>query len=452
MKKNTFLSTVAKYFKRNKKELTFAFLLAGAFTIFFFLNVPKINESINIGLKYVNLYAREHILFSLVPALFIAGAISQLVSTGPVIQILSGRFGRTRAYLVASISGSVLSVCSCTILPIFSGIYRTGAGIGPAIAFLFAGPAISVVAVAFTAVVIGWKLAIARIISAIIISILIGLLMEYFFKADEKERINNLAPIEGSGLAVWKSIIILVMMTLFLISATWSVKTADDASEINPMPGVETSVIGESSGGHGEEGFEVEIIEGRIKSDPDKIITEPDQSSKELGSYEKVAFFIYKIKWFLAGLFLFLTILFSIIFLKRDQTKGWLESTWDLAKEMIPLLFAGVFIAGFLFNIIPSEFIEKLFGTNSIFSSFLASILGVGTYFANCTEVAIIDVLMKNGMAAGPALSLLLAGPVVSPPSMIITWSILGPKKTLTYFGLVIIFSTLAGFIYGFFV
>ncbi|MEZ4812993.1 MAG: permease [Caldisericia bacterium] len=416
-----------------------------ALAFFASLGIPKVKESVDIGLGYVNEYAREHILFSLLPALLIAGAISQLVSTGPVIQILSGRFGRIRAYLVASISGSVLTVCSCTILPIFSGIYRTGAGIGPAISFLFAGPAISVVAVAFTAAIIGWKLALARIISAIVISIIIGLLMEFFFRNEEKERINKLAPIEGTGLPVWKSVIILSMMTLLLISATWDVKTENEGLTIDQA--VQSTVV--DTNNVSEHEIEFEIIRERIGEEDGLQEEAGNEASKDGGSFDNITRFIYKIKWYLTGLFFLLTVLFSFIFLKKDQAGGWMEATWDLAKEMIPLLFAGVFIAGFLLNIIPESLIQNLLGSNSLLSSFFASILGIGTYFANCTEVAIIDVLLKKDMAMGPALSLLLAGPAVSPPSMIITWSILGAKKSMTYFGLVVLFSTLAGYIYG---
>ncbi len=436
--------SISIFLKSNKRELIIGFWMVLALAFFASLGVPRVKESVDIGLGYVNEYAREHILFSLLPALFIAGAISQLVSTGPVIQILSGRFGRFRAYLVASVSGSVLTVCSCTILPIFSGIYRTGAGIGPAIAFLFAGPAISVVAVAFTAVVIGWKLALSRIISAIVISIIIGLLMEYFFRNEEKERINKLAPIEGTGVPVWKSIVILSMMTLLLISATWDIKAENDGSTAHQT--TQSAITNKNN--ISEHELEFEIIKERIGEEE---ITEEasDDVAETSGSFDNVTRFIYKIKWYLTGLFFLLTILFSFLFLKKDQAGGWMEATWDLAKEMIPLLFAGVFIAGFLLNIIPESLIQNLLGSNSLLSSFFASILGIGTYFANCTEVAIIDVLLKKDMAMGPALSLLLAGPAVSPPSMIITWSILGAKKSMTYFGLVVLFSTLAGYIYG---
>lgn len=434
-------NAVGNFLRNYKRELWIGLVFILGFIFFYYLNVPRITESVLVGLKYVNLYAREHILFSLVPALFIAGAISQLMSTGPVIRILSGRYGKTRAYLVASVSGSILSVCSCTILPIFSGIYRTGAGLGPAIAFLFAGPAISVIAIAFTAVVIGWKLALARIIASVVISIVIGLIMDRMYAKDENERINNLAPIEGSGVPLWKSVLIIVSITLVLISATWSVKTADDANEINPMPGVQVSTLEEES--------TIPLDNLSTTHEMDISIHRNETTKENLSGYDRFAFFIHDIKWYLAGFFLFLTLLFSFIFLKREQAGGWLSSTWELTKEMLPLLFAGVFIAGFLFNIIPSAVIKSLFGSNNILSNLLASILGVGTYFANCTEVAIIDVLMRNGMSSGPALSLLLAGPVMSPPSLIITWSILGPKKTMTYAGLVILFSTIAGYIYG---
>jgi uncharacterized protein len=432
-------NTLNAFIKQYKRELWIGFLFILVFVFFYFLNIPKITESVLIGLRYVNLYAREHILFSLVPALFIAGAISQLMSTGPVIRILSGKYGKTRAYLIASISGSILSVCSCTILPIFSGIYRTGAGLGPAIAFLFAGPAISVIAIAFTAVVIGWKLALARIISSIIISITIGLIMEKLFETEENDRINKLAPVEGSGVALWKSVLIIISITFVLISATWSFKTPEDANEINPMPGVEATIFDDNQS----------AIEPVIPNVNSSTSATNNEIAKEVSAYDRFAMFIFEIKWYLTGFFLFLTLLFSFLFLKLEQVGGWMNATWQLAKEMLPLLFAGVFVAGFLFNVIPSSVIESLFGNNNILSNLLASVLGVGTYFANCTEVAIIDVLTKNGMSQGPALSLLLSGPVVSPPSLIITWSILGPKKTITYAGFVIAFSALAGYIYG---
>jgi len=274
--------------------------------------------------------------------------------------------------------------------------------------------------------------------------------MERMFYKEEEKRINNLAPVAGAGVPTWKSILIILMMTLFLISATWSVKTEADSHETNPVPGVNAtfapeeqsdadSVIIDNDKGASDEG---------IVTADDKITTQNDDY-KELTSYQKFSVLIYNYKWYLAIFFFLMTLLFSFLFLKKNNVKDWMSSTWDLTKEMIPLLFAGIFIAGFLLRIIPDSWIYTTLGNNSIFANFFASILGAGTYFANCTEVAIIDGLMRAGVAKGPALALLLSGPVVSLPSLFITWSILGAKKTLTYVGLVILFSTLAGFIFG---
>ncbi|PKN68608.1 MAG: hypothetical protein CVU54_14170 [Deltaproteobacteria bacterium HGW-Deltaproteobacteria-12] len=347
-------------------------------------------------------YARQHVLTCLIPAFFIAGAISVFVSQAAVLKYFGAKANKILSYSVASVSGSVLAVCSCTVLPLFAGIYTRGAGIGPAAAFLYSGPAINVLAIILTAKVLGWQLGLARAVGAILFAVIAGLLMAFIFRKDDANRETGeifLPEDEGKGRALWQDAVYMLVMVLILVFASFARPTDDD------------------------------------------------------GGLWRM---IFNIKWFLViGLMIVLGVMLKKWFVK-DELKGWVQATWDFSKQILPLLFGGVLVAGFLLGrpgypaLIPEQYIQALVGGNSLAANFFASIVGAFMYFATLTEVPILQGLIGSGMGQGPALALLLAGPALSLPSMIAIASIMGVKKTAVYCAIVVVLSTIAGMAYGF--
>jgi len=346
-------------------------------------------------------YAREHVLLCLVPAFFIAGAIANFVSQQSVIKYFGNQARKWLAYTVASVSGAILAVCSCTVLPLFAGIYKRGAGIGPATAFLYSGPAINVLAIILTARVLGWQFGLARAIGAILFALIIGLLMAVIFRKDEQERLagnmNNTGT-EEENRTGWQNILYFLAMVLILIFANWARPAGDSG-----------------------------LWAG-----------------------------IYSVKWPVTIILLVLLALMLVKWFKRDELVDWVDSTWSFTEQILPLLFAGVLIAGFLMGrpesnagIIPAEWVAGFVGGNSLAANFTASILGAFMYFATLTEIPILQGLLGLGMGKGPALALLLAGPALSLPNMLVIRSVMGTKKTIVFILLVVIMSTISGMFYG---
>lgn len=372
-----------------------------AFFLFFYFvpeGAPRIEMGVTEAVWMMRDYAREHILLCLVPAFFIAGAISVFVSQESVLKYLGAGASAVVAYSVAAVSGTVLAVCSCTILPLFAGIYMRGAGLGPAIAFLYSGPAINALAIILTARVLGPQMGIARGGTAILLSVVIGLLMSRIFREEERERLANFqASAEETGVSVSKTVVHVGSMILFLIFANWAA---------------------------------------------------PKTSS---GIWETV----YALKWYAAGFFLLIAVLASIFLFTKEQRNDWLRSTWDYALMVTPLLFAGVLTAGFLLGrpgheaFIPSAWISSLVGGNSFGANVFAALSGALMYFATLTEVPILQGLIGAGMGQGPALALLLAGPALSLPSILVIQTVLGWKKTLVYTAIMVALSATAGIVYG---
>lgn len=345
-------------------------------------------------------YSREHVILCMVPAFFIAGAISNFISQGAVLKYLGAKASKTVSYSVASVSGAILAVCSCTVLPLFAGIYKRGAGLGPAIAFLYSGPAVNILAIILTARVLGFGLGLARAIGAVIFSIIIGLFMHLIFIKEETARNKNIEMlIPGSD----KGERSLIKTSLYIFSMV---------------------------------GILIFLNWGR-------------DDTIQLWNY------IYDHKLVIT-LFFALGLFFMLLFwFKKEELKSWLISTREFTEQIMPLLFFGVFFAGLLLGrpgnegIIPSNWIIQLVGGNSIGSNFFASIAGAFMYFATLTEIPILEGLIGNGMGRGPALALLLAGPALSLPSMLAVRSVIGTKKTIVYIFFVIIMSTLMGLLYG---
>lgn len=378
-------------------------LYLAAFIGFYFLPVEKIHFTGPLleSLALAKWYAREHVILCLVPAFFIAGAISVFVSQSSVIKYFGAKANKFLSYSVASVSGTILAVCSCTVLPLFSGIYKRGAGLGPATAFLYSGPAINVLAIIMTARILGWQLGLARAVGAILFSVIIGLLMHLIFLKEERKRKTEgelFVAEEKEARTMPQNILYFASMIGFLIFANWAKPESGDT-----------------------------------------------------GTW----FLIFGIKWYVSIGFLLIIFSMLVKWFKKDELKGWVSVSWTFAKQILPLLLLGVILAGFLLGrpgqegIIPSWIIAKAVGGNSLIANFFAAIVGAFMYFATLTEVPILQGLIGSGMGKGPALALLLAGPALSLPNMLVIRGVLGTKKTVTYVSLVVVMATISGIIFG---
>lgn len=387
-------------------------------------------------------YARLHVLLCLVPALFIAGAVSVFVSQSAVMKYLGPKANKILAYGVASVSGAILAVCSCTILPLFSGIYKRGAGLGPAIAFLYSGPAINVLAIIMTARILGLQIGIARAVGAVVFSIIIGLIMHLLFRKEESLRQGNLVLADtDEAKPLWQTSMYFALMVLILIVLNWAKPNSATASAfMNAMymykwiiSGVLGLLLGLSLNRfYGFKLWKVGVI--------------------ALGGFAfGVAFPANPMIAYVVSIILFSSFLIT----ETGEMKDWLNSTWDYTKLILPLLFVGVMIAGSLLGRpgfeawIPSSWVETAVGGNSLWANFFASVSGAFMYFATLTEVPILQGLLGSGMGKGPALALLLSGPALSLPSMLVINSVLGIKKTVAFVSLVILMSTFTGYMFG---
>jgi uncharacterized membrane protein YraQ (UPF0718 family) len=426
-----------------KNEWKFLLLMIGVFLLSFFLPVKSIRfqNAIIEALHMLKEYAQLHLILCLLPALFIAGAISVFISQAAVIKYLGAGAKKVVAYAVASISGAILAVCSCTILPLFSGIYKRGAGLGPATAFLYSGPAINVLAIILTARVLGMELGIARAVGAIVFSVIIGLIMAYIFRKEEQEKVGQqlLIPEPEVSRPIWQEIVHFGIMVLILIFANWGKPSIDAGlwAAVYNAKWVITAILGITFG----------IVLNRI-------------FKMKLWKILITAFSVVLAHMIFKGNPM-ITFVVGIIGLSyftstsEGELGDWFSSTWGFAKQILPLLFIGVLVAGSFLGrpghegLIPSRWIVTLVGGNSIWANFFASISGAFMYFATLTEVPILQGLIGNGMGKGPALALLLAGPALSLPNMLVIRSVLGNKKTLVFVSTVVIMATFSGLIFG---
>jgi uncharacterized membrane protein YraQ (UPF0718 family) len=346
-------------------------------------------------------YARDHILTCLIPAFFIAGAIAVFVSQASVLKYFGATARKILSYSVASVSGTVLAVCSCTVLPLFAGIYTRGAGIGPATAFLYSGPAINVLAIVLTARILGLELGLARAIGAILFAVITGLLMAFIFRKDDAARSAGeiyLPDEEEKGRSLLQEGLFMLTMVLILVFAAFA-RPAEGSSGIWPA--------------------------------------------------------IFSAKWYITGGLLIILALIIKSWFTREERVNWVESTWGFMKQIFPLLGAGVLVAGFMLGrpghsaLIPDHYIQSLVGGNSLWANLFASVSGALMYFATLTEVPILQGLIGAGMGKGPALSLLLAGPALSLPNLLVIGGVMGVKKTAVFSGIIVILSTIAGMTYG---
>lgn len=441
-----------------KKELKILLWIMVVFVFAFFMPVESVrfNTAIGASLDLVKWYAREHIVLCLLPAFFIAGVIAVFVSQGSVIKYFGANAKKWLAYAVAAGSGTILAVCSCTILPLFSSIHKRGAGLGPAIAFLYSGPAINILAIILTARILGFEMGVARVIGAVSFSIIIGLVMSFIYRKEEKvkrEEQMNIIPLPEKR-PVWQTLTHFFTLVAILVFANWGKPSADDTTGAWHfiftykwyITGFFSLVLAWSL---------VKILKIKWQWVLGAVIVTALSviMSNALVESEKLRPLIPMIVGIAA---------LSIITLsdrQDDENREWTLSAWGFAKQIIPLLGIGVVIAGFLLGsthdgksvagLIPNEWIAALVGGNSVFSNFFASVVGAFMYFATLTEVPIVQGLIASGMGKGPALALLLAGPSLSLPNMLVIKNIIGIQKTAVYVGLVVIMATVSGLIYG---
>jgi uncharacterized membrane protein YraQ (UPF0718 family) len=388
---------------RNLKELKILFIMVLVFLAAALIPFSRLSVQNALGEAFfmAQEYARRHVLLCLVPAFFIAGAISVFIRKESVIKLLGPKSNKVLAYGIASVSGTILAVCSCTVLPLFSGIYTRGAGIGPATAFLYSGPAINVLAIILTARVLGAKIGLARAAGAVVFSVIIGLLMQAFFGREEEKNRNQEEFVSAENYKedrpLWKTALFMATMIGILVFLNWS------------------------------------------------------KGTPALGVWS----LIYRIKWYISGALFILLAWMIVRWFKKEELKEWTFSTWIFAKQIFPLLLGGVMAAGFLLGrpghegVIPSFWVAHLVGGNSVGANFFASIAGAFMYFATLTEIPILQGLMGSGMGQGPALALLLAGPALSLPSMLVIRQMMGTKKALVYILLVVVMAAATGMMFG---
>jgi hypothetical protein len=397
------------------------------------------------SLHLVKWYAQEHVLLCLVPAFFIAGAVGVFVSQAAVMKYLGPKANKVLAYGVASVSGSILAVCSCTILPLFAGIYRMGAGLGPASAFLYSGPAINILAIVLTGAVLGPQMGIARAVGAVSFSIIIGVLMHFFFRKEELAKLDAAAAMPEPEVIrpLWQNALFFASMVGILVFANWG-QTTDSTGlwqSIYSAKWIITSMFALALAAILVVWFKVDKWHMLITVIPASVL------AFLLPEHPALAFVAATIG---------LSILTSTSKNSDGELQEWFDTSWDFAKKILPLLFWGVLIAGALLGrpeqegLIPSSWIAGMVGGNSLWANLFASVVGAFMYFATLTEVPILQGLIGAGMGKGPALALLLAGPALSLPNMLVIRSVMGTKKTVVFVLLVIIMATISGLLYGF--
>ena len=441
-----------------KKELKILVWMIVIFSAVFFLPLEseRFMTAIDATLDLSKWYAQEHVVMCLLPAFFIAGVIAVFISQGAVLKYFGANAKKWLSYTVAAVSGAILAVCSCTILPLFTSIYKRGAGLGPAIAFLYSGPAISILSIILTWRILGTEMGVARMIDAILFSVVIGLIMAFIYRKEEKAKKEEQMNIEvpPAKRSMSKTMFHFFTLVFILVFANWGAPAADDTSSI---------------------WFYIFTYKWYITG-----------ALSLLLAYSLIAILKIKWQWVIAGVIAtassaFLAYQFVpnpklvplvpmivgivalslvTLFDKRDpENKEWTLSAWGFAKQIMPLLAIGVVTAGFLLGsthdntaiagVIPNEWIEWAVGGNSLLSNFFASFTGAFMYFATLTEVPIIQGLLASGMGKGPALALLLAGPSLSLPNMLVIRGVMGTQKTIVYVTLVIIMATISGLVYG---
>jgi uncharacterized membrane protein YraQ (UPF0718 family) len=420
--------------------------LAGIFLVAYFLPLgnPKVTNALLEAFRLLQWYAVKHTLACVVPAMFIAGAISTFLSQASVMRYLGPGSNRLLAYGVASVSGTVLAVCSCSVLPMFAGIYAMGAGLGPASAFLYSGPAINVMAIFLSARVLGLDLGVGRAVGAVIFAVVIGLFMAFAFRKADRQRVAamHLPETPPNPRPLWKMSLYFLCMILFLVFSDWY-NTNDvlvvfkDGQEISANIRYST-----------QDSIDIQeyLPDGHLSSETRRIDRDRIASIVPVPSFTMT---VNGIKWYLAGIMGLLVLLMTWRWFSAEEIKHWMRATWDFGLMIIPLLFGGVFLTGFIGGLIPEQAVAAVVGGDSLLSNFNASFVGMIWYFATLTEIPIVEMLTRLGMGRGPALALLLAGPALSLPSLLVIYRVVGARKTLAFSALVVVMSMFVGYLFG---
>ncbi|MFH1790391.1 MAG: permease, partial [Candidatus Omnitrophota bacterium] len=390
-------------------------------------------------------YVINHTLACVVPAMFIAGAIATFLSQASVMRYLGPDANRPLAYAVASVSGIILAICSCSVLPMFAGIYTMGAGLGPASAFLYSGPAINVMAVFLSARVLGFDIGLARAAGSIVFACVIGLLMALIFRRSEHARARKAMELPAPPhptRPLWKTVLYFLCMVLFLVFSDWY-NTKDVTITLKNGTAMKANIQYST-----QDFIEVKEYETGGKPAVDNLRFNRADIA-EIKPEDNFVMRVHAIKWYLAG-FMGLSILIMLRrWFKKDEIRQWLVATWDFGMLIVPLLFGGVFMTGFVGALLSEKTVAACVGGNSLFSNFSASFIGMFWYFATLTEIPITQMLIRLGMGKGPALALLLAGPALSVPSILVINKVIGWRKTLVFCALIVGFSTITGYIFG---
>lgn len=425
--------------------------MTGVFLVAYYLPLSSaaVQGAIQEAFKLLQWYVRNHTLACVVPAMFIAGAVTTFLSKEVVLRHLGPASSKPMAYGVASVSGTVLAVCSCSVLPVFAGIHRLGAGLGPAIAFLYSGPAINVLAIFLTARVLGTPIGIGRAVGAIVFSVAIGGIMATIFRREESARVREalaMPDVPPAGRPLWKTSLLLSGMVLFLVISDW----------YNPGNVVVTTTSGQTFSAVSLQETRDELVyqlEAPWNDQPAGAkVTLAKSAIAAVREADTWVIWLHHRKWWFAGATGLAVLLMTWRWLDRQEVGDWMGNTWDFARQIVPLLFGGVFVVGFVGALIPDTAVARLVGDNSLSANLVASVIGAFWYFATLTEIPVCEALGRLGMHQGPMLSLLLAGPALSLPSILVLRSIMGWSKTLTFTGLVVVMATVTGWAFGAFI
>ena len=430
------------------RELKILAALVAIFAVAYALPLgnPRIQEAIQEAFRLLQWYARNHTLACVVPALFIAGAIITFLSQGSVMRYLGPRSNPVLAYAVASVAGCVLAVCSCSVLPMFAGIYNLGAGLGPATAFLYSGPGINVLAIFLSARVLGFSIGAGRVIGAVVFAVAIGLLMAAVFRRGERAKLQaamQMPEPEKPHRHIGKTAVFLACMVMFLVFSDWFnpgnvvVKTNDGrqfkAVVIHETKDMVRVQLEQDLGGD-KSGDKIEL---------------PKTDIAGMQEQKTWVITVHHIRWYLAGLMGLLVAVMAWRWFERDELAEWMRNTWGFAKMLVPLLFGGVFVVGFVSVLLPEKQVAQWVGDNSLTANLVASVIGAFWYFATLTEIPITQALMNLGMHKGPVLALLLAGPALSLPNILVIRKVMGNSRTIVFILLVVVMSTAAGMFFG---
>jgi len=430
-----------------KRELKIFAAMLVVFLVAYFLPLsqPEVKGAVIEAFKLLQWYAREHTLACVVPALFIAGAIVTFLSQASVLRYMGPKSNKLLAYGVASVSGAVLAVCSCSVLPIFAGIYHLGAGLGPASAFLYSGPAINILAIFLTARVLGLPLGAARAIGAVAFAFVIGLGMAVVFRKSEQKKVEAAARMpepEAPKRPLWKTALYFAAMIAFLIASDWY-NTNDVTITMKDGTVLKANIRYKTQDTIDIRQYDAD---GNLASEVRRLSLADVQNSEPVRGFVMV---VHGIKWYLAAACGLAVLLMAWRWFDRAEIKQWMQNTWGFAKLLVPLLFGGVFIVGFIGKLLPEQYVAGYVGDNSLGSNVVASVIGAFWYFATLTEIPICQALGKLGMHDGPMLALLLAGPALSLPNMLVIRSVVGNRKTLVFILLVIVMATVSGWTFG---